>query len=587
MDECEATDARPRCPSTQGNVPSRCRSVVTAGGGGWRPAGDLQAEADAGVSREALHVRHPPEHDRDAAVVGVELMGALRARLGGRARARRRSRARHWRRWSGRRQRRLRSGRSQSSRATDTTSVRTPWTASGWTKATCRPKSPRRGTGSISSAPAAASSASADADVLDLVRDVVHPRAPLGEEPADRRVLAERGEQLDRLAPTSTEAASTPWSGTASRCSSAPPSRPCTSPTRLLEIGDRDADVVDAARVHAADATSRPVERAGQDGVDEPVLDGLGRRHEPVAVDVLHHLLDVAARMAGDDLRHLAGRRRNLARRDLDVGRRAAEAGAALVDHQLRVRQREPLPGAPPAMIIAAADIPIPKQIVRDVGLHVLHGVVDRHPRIRRAARRVDVQRDVPLGISASSRSSWATIRFAISSSTSRPRKTIGRAAAASRCRTRARRARRTRSRSGSLAQRPPLANVQPFGCPIIRNLEVARGGHARDRARRRPGGGLGGADRRGAAGGVVRERGRARPDARRRGVFRWDNGEAREAVVESIEEGERIVLRFDDDGVVDSGWWRPTAAPRAGTRDRAILVDRARVARAVRMRDR
>ena len=36
------------------------------------------------------------------------------------------------------------------------------------------------------------------------------------------------------------------------------------------------------------------------------------------------------------------------------------------------------------------------------------------------------------------------------------------------------------------------------------------------------------------------------------RGVFRWDNGETREAVVESVEEGERIVLRFDDDGVVD-----------------------------------
>ena len=36
------------------------------------------------------------------------------------------------------------------------------------------------------------------------------------------------------------------------------------------------------------------------------------------------------------------------------------------------------------------------------------------------------------------------------------------------------------------------------------------------------------------------------------RGIFRWDNGETREAVVESVEEGERIVLRFADDGVVD-----------------------------------
>ncbi len=36
------------------------------------------------------------------------------------------------------------------------------------------------------------------------------------------------------------------------------------------------------------------------------------------------------------------------------------------------------------------------------------------------------------------------------------------------------------------------------------------------------------------------------------RGVFRWDDGETRVAVVESVQEGERIVLRFDDDGVVD-----------------------------------
>ncbi len=35
------------------------------------------------------------------------------------------------------------------------------------------------------------------ADVVDLVRDVVHTRAALGEEAADRRVLAECAEQLE------------------------------------------------------------------------------------------------------------------------------------------------------------------------------------------------------------------------------------------------------------------------------------------------------------------------------------------------------------------------------------------------------
>ena len=58
----------------------------------------------------------------------------------------------------------------------------------------------------------------------------------------------------------------------------------------------------------------------------------------------------------------------DLARRDLDVGRGAAEAARALVDHDLRVREREPLPGAPPQRIIAAADMPIPRQTVATSG---------------------------------------------------------------------------------------------------------------------------------------------------------------------------------------------------------------------------
>jgi uncharacterized protein YndB with AHSA1/START domain len=34
--------------------------------------------------------------------------------------------------------------------------------------------------------------------------------------------------------------------------------------------------------------------------------------------------------------------------------------------------------------------------------------------------------------------------------------------------------------------------------------------------------------------------------------VFRWDNGEERRAVVESVEEHERLVLHFEDDGYVE-----------------------------------
>jgi uncharacterized protein YndB with AHSA1/START domain len=36
------------------------------------------------------------------------------------------------------------------------------------------------------------------------------------------------------------------------------------------------------------------------------------------------------------------------------------------------------------------------------------------------------------------------------------------------------------------------------------------------------------------------------------RAVFRWDDGEVRHAVVEEVEEAERLVLRWEDDGVVE-----------------------------------
>ena len=61
------------------------------------------------------------------------------------------------------------------------------------------------------------------AEIVDLEGDVVHAGAALREELPDRRVVAERREQLDRDAPTRSDAASTPCSATVSRCSSAAP----------------------------------------------------------------------------------------------------------------------------------------------------------------------------------------------------------------------------------------------------------------------------------------------------------------------------------------------------------------------------
>ena len=71
------------------------------------------------------------------------------------------------------------------------------------------------------------------------------------------------------------------------------------------------------------------------------------------------------------------------------------------------------------------------------------------------------------------------------------------------------------------------------------------------------------------------------------RGVFRWDNGETREAVVESVDEGSRIVLRFDDDGVVDLHVVPVEGGThRAGARGRTFLVDRRSSSAPCRMRD-
>src|SRR5215831_7219637 len=70
----------------------------------------------------------------------------------------------------------------------------------------------------------------------------------------------------------------------------------------------------------------------GEHLVDDAVVTGLFGGHEPVAVDVLLYLLERLLRVLGDDLRHPLLEGQNLAGLDLDVRRRAAETGRALVD---------------------------------------------------------------------------------------------------------------------------------------------------------------------------------------------------------------------------------------------------------------
>ena len=90
------------------------------------------------------------------------------------------------------------------------------------------------------------------ADVIDLERDVVHPGAPLREELADRRVLAECSQQLDavradaqrrRLYALLLERLAVLELG---------PEEPVVGGQRRIEIVDGDAQVMNAVRLHAA-----------------------------------------------------------------------------------------------------------------------------------------------------------------------------------------------------------------------------------------------------------------------------------------------------------------------------------------------
>jgi hypothetical protein len=56
----------------------------------------------------------------------------------------------------------------------------------------------------------------------------------------------------------------------------------------------------------------------------------------------------------------------DLARLDLDVRHLAARAADGLVDHDARVRQREPTPLAPAASSTAPIEAAMPRHVVRD-----------------------------------------------------------------------------------------------------------------------------------------------------------------------------------------------------------------------------
>lgn len=92
-------------------------------------------------------------------------------------------------------------------------------------------------------------------EVVDLVGDVMHSGPALGEEPADRRVLAERAHQLDpALADPHGDSLDALVVEPAALLD-APTKQPLVRPDRLVEVLDGDAEVMDPEGLHGPDAS--------------------------------------------------------------------------------------------------------------------------------------------------------------------------------------------------------------------------------------------------------------------------------------------------------------------------------------------
>ena len=114
------------------------------------------------------------------------------------------------------------------------------------------PLRPRRGVSSISSAPCAASTLELGRDVVDLEGDVVHPRPAPFEEPADRRVGVERGEQLDPIVADPQERRLDALLLERLAQLDLGSEQPPVGLDGLVEIGDGDTEMVDTARRSSA-----------------------------------------------------------------------------------------------------------------------------------------------------------------------------------------------------------------------------------------------------------------------------------------------------------------------------------------------
>ena len=91
------------------------------------------------------------------------------------------------------------------------------------------------------------------ADVIHLVGDVVHPGASLREELPHRRVVSERREELDAALADAHRRRLDALVLDANAMLDATAEETLVRANRLIEVVDRDADVMDAACLHAGD----------------------------------------------------------------------------------------------------------------------------------------------------------------------------------------------------------------------------------------------------------------------------------------------------------------------------------------------
>src|SRR5437868_3950182 len=139
---------------------------------------------------------------------------------------------------------------------------------------------------------------------------------------------------------------------------------------------------------------------AGEDIVDQAVAPGLLGGHEQVALDVLADLQHRPAGMPGQDLLLLVAHPQDLPRLDLQVaGLPTPALGGGLVEQDPRVRQRRPFARSARRQQHGRRRGGLADADGLDLGPDEPHRVVDRGHRGEGAARRVDVQVDVAVGV--------------------------------------------------------------------------------------------------------------------------------------------------------------------------------------------